>query len=209
RVEFLTGYQNAAYAAQYAALVDEVKAAETKLGKTDKLSKAVAHALFKLMAYKDEYEVARLYSDRKFTEKLAQQFEGKLTLKFNLAPPLLSKKDGKGHLVKAEYGSWMFKAFAVLAKFKGLRGTRFDPFGFTAERKMERQLIVDYRALVKSLLATLDADKLALATEIAAMPMEVRGFGHVKEAAVERYRANVDKAMQRYVSGQPQVPNAA
>ncbi len=103
----------------------------------------------------------------------------------------------------------MFKAFAVLARFKGLRGTRFDVFGYTAERKMERQLIVDYRALVKSLLTTLDADKLALATEIAAMPMQVRGFGHVKEAAVERYRADLEKAMQRYVHGQPQVPHAA
>ncbi len=209
RVDFLTGYQNAGYAAQYAALVDEVKAAEAKLGKTDKLAKAVANALFKLMAYKDEYEVARLYTDRQFTDKLEQQFEGKLTLKFNLAPPRLSKKDGKGHLVKAEYGSWMFKAFAVLARFKGLRGTRLDPFGYTAERRMERQLIADYRSLVTSLLATLDADKLALATEIAALPMQVRGFGHVKEAAVARYRVALEQAMQRYRDGQPKLPHAA
>jgi indolepyruvate ferredoxin oxidoreductase len=208
-VTFLTSYQNAAYAAQYVSLVEEVKAAEAKLDKSDKLAKAVANALFKLMAYKDEYEVARLYADSHFTDKLAQQFEGKLTLKFNLAPPLLSKKDGNGHLLKAEYGSWMLKAFAVLARFKGLRGTRLDPFGWTAERKIERQLIVDYRALVKSLLATLEADKLALATEIAALPIQVRGFGHVKEAAVARYRADLDKAMQRYVQGQPQLPSAA
>ncbi len=209
RIEFLSAYQNAAYAAQYAALVEEVKLAEARLGKTDRLAKAVANSLFKLMAYKDEYEVARLYTDGRFSDQLAQQFDGKLTLRFNLAPPLFSKKDGNGRLVKAEYGSWVWHAFGLLARFKGLRGTRLDVFGWTAERKMERQLIIDYRGLVKSLLATLDVDKLPLAAEIAALPMQVRGFGHVKEAAVARYRAELDQALQRYAGSQPELPHAA
>ena len=134
RVEFLTGYQDAAYAASYEALVAEVPAKETALGLGNKLSTAVAKSLFKLMSYKDEYEVARLYTDGRFVEQLKSQFEGDFSLKFNLAPPLFAKKDAKGHLVKAEYGSWMWKAFTLLAKFKGLRGGTFDIFGSELHR---------------------------------------------------------------------------
>jgi indolepyruvate ferredoxin oxidoreductase len=161
------------------------------------------------MAYKDEYEVARLYTDGKFIEKLKQQFDGELSLKFNLAPPLLSKKDAQGHLVKAEYGRWMFKAFGLLARFKGLRGTRLDPFGQTAERKMERQLIVEYRALVQSLLQGLTADTLPQAIALASLAEKVRGFGHVKEAAVENYRREVAAGLQAYAAGKADLPHAA
>nr|WP_229417655.1 indolepyruvate ferredoxin oxidoreductase family protein [Pseudoduganella buxea] len=190
RIDFLTGYQNAAYAAQYEQLVSQVRARETALSLPNKLSMAVAKSLFKLMAYKDEYEVARLYTDGRFVEQLKSQFEGDFSLKFNLAPPLFSKKDAKGHLVKAEYGSWMWKAFAVLAKLKGLRGGTFDIFGRTEERRMERALIGEYRQIVAELLAGVTADNYDQAVAIAALPEKIRGFGHVKEAAVATYHAD-------------------
>ncbi|XLZ68441.1 indolepyruvate ferredoxin oxidoreductase family protein [Massilia sp. SR12] len=195
RVEFLTAYQDAAYAASYEQLVSEVRAKETAQGLGNKLSTAVAKSLFKLMSYKDEYEVARLYTDGRFVEQLKSQFEGDFSLKFNLAPPLLAKKDAKGHLVKAEYGSWMWKAFTLLAKFKGLRGGTFDIFGYTEERKMERALIVEFRALVAELLAGLSAANYEQAVAIANLPEKIRGFGHVKEKAVAEYQANRAKMM--------------
>jgi indolepyruvate ferredoxin oxidoreductase len=195
RVEFLTGYQNAAYAAQYAELVEKVRAMETthKLG--NKLSMAVAKSLFKLMAYKDEYEVARLYTDGRFLEQVKSQFEGDVKLKFNLAPPLFAKKDAKGHLVKAEFGTWMMGAFKLLAKLKGLRGGAFDVFGYTAERKMERALILEYRGMIEGLLGTLDAGNYASAVELASLPEQIRGFGHVKEKAVAEYRARKEELL--------------
>ncbi len=189
RVEFLTAYQDAAYADGYVALVTKVRAAETARGLGNKLSTAVAKYYFKLMAYKDEYEVARLYTDGRFVEQLKAQFEGDFALKFNLAPPLFARKDGKGHLVKAEFGSWMWTAFKILAKLKGLRGGAFDVFGYSEERKMERALVIEYRAMVESLVAGLNADNLANAVELASLPEQVRGFGHVKEAAVAKFRA--------------------
>jgi indolepyruvate ferredoxin oxidoreductase len=121
RMEFLTGYQNAAYANTYRNWWRRC-ARESALGLGTKLSTAVAKYYFKLMAYKDEYEVARLYTDGRFVEQLQSQFEGNFSVKFNLAPPLFAKKDAKGHLVKAEFGSWMWSAFKLLAKLKGLRG---------------------------------------------------------------------------------------
>ena len=188
RVEFLTGYQDAAYATQYEALVARVRERETALGLGNKLSMAVAKSYAKLMAYKDEYEVARLYTDGRFVEQLQSQFEGTFSVKFNLAPPLFAKKDAKGHLVKAEFGSWMWSAFKLLAKLKGLRGTAFDVFGYTAERKMERALITEYRAMIEAQLASLDAANHAVAVELAGLPEQIRGFGHVKEQAVAEYR---------------------
>jgi indolepyruvate ferredoxin oxidoreductase len=181
RVELLTAYQNADYAAHYKAFVDRVRAAEDKLGKGTRLTEAVARYLHKLMAYKDEYEVARLYTDPAFMAKIDGMFEGDVTLKFHLAPPLFAKKDKDGHLVKQEFGPWMMKAFGVLAKLKGLRGTALDPFGRTAERRMERALIDDYRATIEALLPKLTAENLAQAVAIASIPEDIRGFGHVKE----------------------------
>jgi indolepyruvate ferredoxin oxidoreductase len=180
RVELLTAYQNAAYAKQYSDFVAQVQAAEEKLG-GKKLTEAVARYFYKLMAYKDEYEVARLHSDPAFRAKIANMFEGDYKVKFHLAPPLLAKKDKDGHLVKQEFGPWMLKAFGVLAKFKGLRGTALDVFGYTAERKMERALIGEYRKTVEGLLGKLTADNLATAVAIARIPEDIRGYGHVKE----------------------------
>ncbi len=197
RIEFLTAYQNAAYAASYQQLVEQVRARESALGLGNKLSTAVAKYAFKLMAYKDEYEVARLYTDGRFVEQLQQQFEGNFSLKFNLAPPLFAKKDAKGHLVKAEFGSWMWHAFTLLAKLKGLRGSAFDLFGHTAERKMERALIVEYRELVQTLSSQLSPENHAQAVELASLPEKVRGFGHVKELAVATFRSEKARLLGR------------
>jgi len=180
RVEFLTGYQDAAYAAQYKGFVEKVRAAEAPLG-GHKLTEAVARYLFKLMAYKDEYEVARLHTDKSFLDKIAAQFEGDYTLNYHLAPPALAKKNEKGELVKQRFGPWMQTAFRVLAKFKGLRGTAFDPFGRTEERKTERALIGQYRDSIDEVLRGLTAETLPLALQIARIPEDIRGYGHVKE----------------------------
>ncbi|KQV96449.1 indolepyruvate ferredoxin oxidoreductase family protein [Pelomonas sp. Root1237] len=192
RVDFLTGYQNAAYAAEYKAFVDKVRAAEAKLGGTTKLTEAVARYLFKLMAYKDEYEVARLHTDMGFAEKVAGMFEGNYKLVHHLAPPLLAKKNNKGELVKQPFGQWIRPAFGLLAKMKGLRGTAFDIFGHTAERKMERRWIADYRAGVDKALAGLTVEKLADAVELARVPEDIRGYGHVKERHEKAARAKWD-----------------
>ncbi|HEY1148228.1 MAG TPA: indolepyruvate ferredoxin oxidoreductase family protein, partial [Pseudoduganella sp.] len=189
RVELLTAYQDLAYAKKYIDFVEQVKAAESKLGvKSLKLTEAVARYFYKLMAYKDEYEVARLHSDPAFREKLAGMFEGDYKVKFHLAPPLLAKKDKDGHLVKQEFGPWMMKAFGVLAKFKGLRGTALDIFGYTAERKMERALIGEYRDTIAALLPKLTAENHATAVAIARIPEDIRGYGHVKERHLKAAR---------------------
>jgi indolepyruvate ferredoxin oxidoreductase len=184
RVALLTAYQDAGYAAQYKQLVDQVRDAESKLGdasKGMKLTDAVARYYYKLMAYKDEYEVARLHTDAAFKAKIEGMFEGDYKLKFHLAPPLLAKRDARGHLVKQEFGPWMMRAFGLLAKFKFLRGGAADIFGYTAERKMERALIVDYANRIKALLPKLTAENLSKATAIASVPEDIRGYGHVKE----------------------------
>ncbi|GKT16768.1 indolepyruvate ferredoxin oxidoreductase family protein [Acidovorax sp. SUPP2522] len=190
REQFLTGYQNAAYAAEYKAFVEKVQAAEARTGgKGTRLSEAVARYLFKLMAYKDEYEVARLHTDAAFTAKIEGMFEGDYKLVHHLAPPLTAKKNDKGELLKQPFGPWMRKAFGVLARLKGLRGTALDPFGRTEERRTERALIAEYRACIDELLAGLTADNLPLAADIARIPEDIRGYGHVKERHLKAARA--------------------
>jgi indolepyruvate ferredoxin oxidoreductase len=188
RVDFLTSYQNTAYAADYKTFVDKVRAAEAKIG-TTKLTEAVARYLFKLMAYKDEYEVARLHADPAFTKKIAEMFDGDVKLVHHLAPPAIAKKNSQGELVKQPFGPWVRTAFTWLAKMRGLRGTALDLFGSTAERKAERALIGEYRAAIEELLATLSADNLTLAVEIARIPEHIRGYGHVKERHLLAARA--------------------
>ncbi|MFK3846370.1 indolepyruvate ferredoxin oxidoreductase family protein, partial [Stenotrophomonas sp. NPDC078853] len=190
RAAFLVDYQDEAYADRYRSLVDRVRKGEQDtLGGSTALTETVARYLFKLMAYKDEYEVARLYTSGDFQRRLQQQFEGDYQLRFHLAPPLFAKKDAQGRLIKKEYGPWMLKAFGVLAKLKFLRGGRLDPFGRTAERVGERRLITDYEATVQLLLDGLDDHRLALAVEIASIPEHIRGYGHVKEAHLEKAKA--------------------
>ena len=189
RVRFLTDYQDAAYAARYRALVDRVRTAEWDKAGSTALTETVARYYFKLMAYKDEYEVARLYTSGEFQRRLQQQFEGDFEVRFHLAPPLFAKKDAQGRLIKQEYGPWMLKAFGVLAKLKFLRGGRFDVFGRTEERRGERQLIADYEQTVAMLLDGLSDDRVALAVEIASIPEHIRGYGHVKEAHLHKAKA--------------------
>ncbi|MED5620580.1 indolepyruvate ferredoxin oxidoreductase family protein [Ideonella sp. BN130291] len=200
RVAFLTDYQDADYASQYQAFVEKVRSAETPLN-SRKLTEAVARYLFKLMAYKDEYEVARLHSDTGFAEKIAAQFEGDYKINFHLAPPLLAKTNDKGELVKRQYGPWMLKAFGVLAKMKGLRGTAFDVFGRTEERRTERALIAEYRASIEELLTGLDAANLSLAVEIARIPEDIRGYGHVKARHLASARPKWQQLMVQWRSG--------
>ena len=182
RVALLTAYQDAGYARRYRSLVDRVRKAESeKVSGSTGLAEAVARYFAKLLAYKDEYEVARLYSDPAFLQKIAGMFEGDYRLRFHLAPPILSKPDpATGEARKREFGPWMMKAFGVLAKLRFLRGTPFDVFGHTDERRLERQLIADYEKTVEELAAKLTRENHATAVAIAAIPEEIRGFGHVK-----------------------------
>ena len=184
RVDFLTHYQNAAYAERYRAAVRGVEAAEKQRVPGSKaLTEAAARGLFKLMAYKDEYEVARLYTDGTFARRLGERFEGDVRLEFYLAPPLLAERDPvTGHLKKRRYGPWLMPAFKLLTKLRFLRGTALDPFGHTAERKRERALIGEYRDLLQRLLPPLTSDNHAIAVALARLPEKIRGYGHVKEA---------------------------
>ena len=185
RVEFLAGYQNRAYAQGYAAFVERVRDAERRVSGGEALSDAVARNLFKLMAYKDEYEVARLYADGAFAQKLKSQFDGELKLTFHLSPPILARKDpDTGRPRKMSFGPWMLKAFAVLARLKGLRGTPFDPFGRTHERRMERWLVATYRADIDEALAALSTENLAAVVQLAKLPAEIYGYGYIKAARV-------------------------
>ena len=182
RAAFLTDYQNAAYAQKYKLLVDNVRSVEqAKAPGSTALTEAVARYAFKLMAYKDEYEVARLYTSGDFEKRVRDAFDGDYKIHFHLAPPLLARRDSEGKLRKAEYGSWVFTAFKLLAKLRGLRGTALDIFGYTAERKHERALVDEYFATIEELLAKLDRGNIALAVEIAALPEHIRGYGHIKD----------------------------
>ncbi len=182
RVSYLTDYQNTAYAARYSRMIDLIR----NKGQS-KLTEAVARYAFKLMAYKDEYEVARLYTDGRFMAKLKDQFDGDVALSFHMAPPLIGKYDSdSGLLVKRQFGPWMLRVMKILAKGKRLRGTAFDPFGRTVERKMERKLVADYEALVGEVVASLTPARLETAIKLLNLPDQIRGFGHVKEASIAR-----------------------
>ncbi len=183
RIAFLTEYQNADYAQSYKTFVDQVRAAETAVAAASSLllTQAVARYLFKLMAYKDEYEVARLHSTTYFKRKITNMFEGDFTIKYHLAPPLLSARDANGHLIKREFGSWVGKLFPLLASLRFLRGSALDVFGYTEERKSERALIDAYRKTISALLPQITKENLAEIVAVASIPEEIRGYGHVKE----------------------------
>jgi indolepyruvate ferredoxin oxidoreductase len=202
RADFLCGYQDDAYAAAYREFVDKVREAESRAqpGST-KLSEAVARYLFKLMAYKDEYEVARLHTDPAFMAKIAAQFEGDYKVSYHLAPPLLARRDAHGHLIKQPFGPWMLTAFRILAKLKGVRGGALDVFGRSSERRGERALIVEYRACIEKLLGSLSSQRLAQAIEIARIPEEIRGYGHVKERHIAAARIKWDALMAAWQAG--------
>ena len=201
RMHHLSGYQNEAYAQRYLALVNKVRAAEALLGEAgqaERLTKAVARYLAKLMAIKDEYEVARLYTDGQFETAMKQQFDNWESLSFHMAPPLLSRPGADGRAKKIELGSWTFSAFKLLARMKGLRGSVLDIFGMTEERRMERQLLADYEALIEDLIQNLSAEKLELALKLARLPETVRGYGHVKLANITTVRAQWKDLLDRF-----------
>ncbi|MBM1171876.1 indolepyruvate ferredoxin oxidoreductase family protein [Microvirga arabica] len=192
RVAFLSGYQSRRYARRYSTLVERVRAAEDKAvpGSTA-LTDAVARSLFKLMAYKDEYEVARLYTNGHFEKQVASAFEGEnLRYEFHMAPPVLAKKDPVTGLPrKMSFGPWMLKAMGVLAKFKALRGTPLDVFGYTHERRTERQLIREFESRIEEIVAKLNAGNHATAIGLAGIPQKIRGFGHIKERNLKAAKA--------------------
>ncbi|MEZ5744575.1 MAG: indolepyruvate ferredoxin oxidoreductase family protein, partial [Sphingomonadaceae bacterium] len=195
RSDLLTAYQDAGYSADYRAFLYEIAAMleQRGLGACEALRSEVARSLAKLMAYKDEYEVARLYADPAFRRSLEATFGGGAKLKVHLAPPLLAwRKDAKtGRPKKIAFGGWIFPVFGLLAKLKGLRGGAFDIFGYTAERKMERALIGEYRDTIRAVAAKVTPETLHTAVEIAAAPDLIAGYGPVKEAGVEAFRARV------------------
>jgi indolepyruvate ferredoxin oxidoreductase len=203
RTELLEAYQDKAWAHRYAELVGRVRERESRERGTLALTRAVAVNLYKLMAYKDEYEVARLYSDGRFAAQLAREFEGQPRLRFHLAPPLLGRRDAQGRPVKTTFGPWMQHMFRVLAKLRRLRGTPFDPFGRTAERRMERALIEDYRAMVEELLARWHALDIETALALAKLPEQIRGFGPVKEESVALARVRWQALRAQLVQARP------
>jgi indolepyruvate ferredoxin oxidoreductase len=212
RVKFLTAYQNAAYAARYRELVAKVKATEAAQTPGHcELTETVARYLFKLMAYKDEYEVARLYTDGAFRKQVETEFDGdNLRFEFHLAPPLLARRDKTTGLPrKMSFGPWMLPAFQLLAKLKGLRGTPFDPFGRSLERRTERKLIGDYEAMLDEVLAKLTPDNHAIAVALAAIPEKIRGFGHVKQQHLTAAKADEAALLEQFRAGAPALLKAA
>ena len=198
RAAFLTAYQDGAYADRYRAMVERVRQAERPVSGRSDLAEAVARNLFKLMAYKDEYEVARLHTDQAFAQKIQNLFEGDYKVHHHLAPPLLAGKDGQGHLIKRRYGPWMRSAFGLLARFKGLRGTAFDVFGHTQERRGERALIGQYCDSLEELIVALSPASLGAAIEVARIAEQIKGFGHVKERNLQAARVQWQERMQTF-----------
>ncbi|HEY2628337.1 MAG TPA: DUF6537 domain-containing protein, partial [Usitatibacter sp.] len=200
RRAFLVDYQDEAYAQRYSDFVAKVRKTENeKASGSTQLTSMVARYLFKLMAYKDEYEVARLYTDGEFVKRVQRQFEGDYRLVMHLAPPLWAKNDPTtGEPRKRAYGPWMMSAMGVLAKMKFLRGGALDVFGYAAERKMERQLIADYERTVNGLLEKITASNVALAAEIASIPEFIRGYGPVKDRHLKDAKAREAQLMAQW-----------
>jgi indolepyruvate ferredoxin oxidoreductase len=209
RARHLTRYQNLTLAQRYKDLIARVQQAELGvLGEKAlavdglQLSEAVAQQYFRLLSYKDEYEIARLHSDPAFLERLRQQFEGDWSLRFHLAPPGLARVDPlTGRPRKIAFGPWMLPVFRGLAGLKFLRGTVFDPFGMTAERRQERALIVEYEGLIEELLRGLSPQTLALAVKLARIPEHIRGFGVVKESNFKRVRRDWNDLLAQWREG--------
>ncbi len=204
RVQRLRAYQNDRWAGEYRDFVGRVRDVEQAVLPDSglRLSDAVARGLFKLMAYKDEYEVARLLSDPAFRSRIERQFEGDWSLRFHLSPPVLARVDARtGRPRKLEFGPWLAPLLSVLARLKFLRGTPFDPFGRTAERRVERALIPRYRALIETVLAGLKVDRIELALEIARLPDDIRGYGLIKEWHLQAFERHEAALMARWQAG--------
>ncbi len=203
RADFLTDYQDCAYAEIYKARLEKIRQAEARVSPQTHLTETVAKSLFKLMAYKDEYEVARLYRSAEFKQALAEQFEDASKMHFYMAPPLIARRDKTtGQLRKMRFGRWMMSLFGLLAHGKRLRGTVFDPLGFSAERKVERALIKEFNDVLDMCVSKLEKESLSLIIEITELPMEIKGYGHVKDEAVKLYRSALNKKLTELDSAQ-------
>jgi indolepyruvate ferredoxin oxidoreductase len=212
RTAFLADYQDAAYAERYRTQVERVREAETRImGEAGALTEAVAKSLHKLMAYKDEYEVARLYTDGAFAHQVAQTFEGEnMRFEFHLAPPLLARRDPHtGVPRKMTFGPWVMKAFNVLARMKRLRGTALDVFGYTHERRTERALVTEFEGRIAEILGRLTPANHALAVGLANIPQKIRGFGHIKERNLETARREEAELLERFRRPETPMPMAA
>jgi indolepyruvate ferredoxin oxidoreductase len=210
RISYLTAYQNEGYAKRYLALVKRVEEAErAKMPGSDDLTEAVARYYFKLLAIKDEYEVGRLYSDGAFAKQIAVAFEGHPRLEFHLAPPLLGRKNARGEPVKSSFGPWIMPLFRLLASLKWLRGTVFDIFGYTEDRRSGRKLITDYEILINEILQALSLENHAIAVALASMPEKIRGFGHVKARHLQAAKAEEQSLLQQFHSSPVPVKLAA
>jgi indolepyruvate ferredoxin oxidoreductase len=200
REAYLTAYQNAAYAREYRLFVDRTRVVERSVTAHEgALSEAVSRYLFKVMAYKDEYEVARLFTNSEFQDQVRRTFVPGVRMMFHLAPPLLSRIDpATGELRKRAFGPWVITVFRILAKLRGLRGTVFDPFGYTEERRTERRLIGEYRACLEHILMKLRPENMDLAVEIAQIPEAIRGYGPVKTRNLVQARTRWTELMQRW-----------
>jgi len=196
RAAFLEDYQDAQLRERYETLVSRVRAAEARVGGGDSLATTVAQAYFRLLSYKDEYEVARLHAETGFIENLRREYGAGAKLRFHLAPPVLNgRKDARGRPVKRDFGSWMLPVFRVLARMRTLRGGRFDIFGYTQERRMERALIGEFESAVDVLLDRLDACGLDQAVRILGLYLDIRGYGPVKAEAASRIRRQVEEQL--------------
>jgi indolepyruvate ferredoxin oxidoreductase len=205
RMHDLTAYQNAAYARRYEDLVRRVARAESeRVPGRDQLAMTVARYAYKLMAFKDEFEVARLYSDGAFQEALKEQFESWDSLEFHLAPPIVAERDARtGHLKKRSFGPWMMRAFGVLAALRRWRGSIVDVFSRSEERKTERKLIADYEMLLGEIMQRLSPANHALAVQLAAIPEKIRGYGHVKEEHLAKAKAEEATLLKRFRTPTP------
>jgi indolepyruvate ferredoxin oxidoreductase len=210
RVSYLTAYQNKAYARRYLALVRRVEKAERAcLPRSHDLAEAAARYYFKFLAIKDEYEVARLYSDGFFAKQIGAAFEDSPRLEYHLAPPILGRKNALGEPMKSSFGPWMMPLFRALASLKWLRGTPFDIFGYTMERRVERRLIADYENLIEEIRASLTPENHAVAVALASIPEKIRGFGHVKTRHLQAAKAEERSLLEQFRAGPAPVKIAA
>jgi indolepyruvate ferredoxin oxidoreductase len=203
RVSYLSSYQNRAYAQKYMDLVDRMRAVDTKMAnETAGLTAAAARYYHKVLAYKDEYEVARLYTDGAFIKALGKQFSGKYKIKFHMAPPIFEKQDpATGRPAKREFGPAMFFVLRVLAKLKSLRGTPFDIFSYNSERKMERELIGEYESIAELVIKNVNADNYQICVELLSFPEIVKGYGPVKEQNVKNARQHIANLKEQILHG--------
>jgi indolepyruvate ferredoxin oxidoreductase len=205
RHKHLVNYQSRRWANRYTDMVKQVREAEEKLGETNNLlTRAVAQQLYRFMAFKDEYEVARLFAETDFMKEVNNTFEGDFKVHFHLAPPIMNRgTDAQGRPRKRQFGPWMFRVFKLLAKFRVLRGTPVDPFSYSSDRKMDRAQLKDYQQLVERIVSELDASNYDTFLQLAELGSEIRGYGPVREQAAEAVQEKHSQLIKALNTGRP------